>query len=205
MARATFLGPSHSRLLEGAWEIAALPPGLASDPADLETARPEWMPCAGPMPAAAALRAGDAWDIEHPRDFDAEDWWYRCTFTADSAEPVRLRFEGLATVADVWLNGRQILHSESMFVAHSVEIESGLRGENVLALRFHAITPLLGPRRPRPKWRTRLVSHQGLRWYRTSLLGRMPAWCPPVAPVGPWRPILIEAGPLRMEHTDVRA
>ncbi len=78
-----------------------------------------------------------------------------------------------------------------MFVAHTVEIAGGFRGENVLALRFHALTPLLGPRRPRPKWRTRLVSHQGLRWYRTSLLGRMPAWCPPVAPVGPWRPILI--------------
>ena len=199
------LSHNPARPLDGRWELAAVPPGLASDPADLETVRPEWMPCAGPMPAAAALRACDAWDIEHPRDFDAEDWWYRCTFTADFAEPVRLRFEGLATVADVWLNGRQILHSESMFVAHSVEIESGLRGENVLALRFHAITPLLAPRRPRPKWRTRLVSHQGLRWYRTSLLGRMPAWCPPVAPVGPWRPILIEAGPLRMEHTDVRA
>jgi beta-mannosidase len=157
------------------------------------------------MPAAAALRACGRWDLEHPRDFDADDWWYRCTFTADFAGPVRLRFEGLATVADVWLNDRQILHSENMFVAHTVEIPGGLRGANVLALRFHALTPLLGPRRPRPKWRTRLVSHQGLRWYRTSLLGRMPAWCPPVAAVGPWRPILIEAGPLRIEHADVRA
>src|SRR5882724_4845788 len=39
----------------GAWELAALPPGLVADPAELETARPEWMPCAGPMPVAAAL------------------------------------------------------------------------------------------------------------------------------------------------------
>src|SRR6202011_1391315 len=53
--------------------------------------------------------------------------------------------------------------------------------------------------------RTRLVSYQGLRWYRTSLLGRMPGWCPPVAPVGPWRPILIETGALHIEHPDIRA
>ena len=202
---ATTISPTSTRLLEGTWELAALPPGLASEPADLDAAQPEWMPCAGPMPAAAALRACGVWDFEHARDFDADDWWYRCRFTADVDGPVSLRFNGLATVADVWLNSRRILHSESMFVAHAVEIPSGLRGENVLVLRFHALAPLLKPRSPRPKWRTRLVSHQGLRWYRTSLLGRMPAWCPPVAPVGPWRPILIETGPLRVGHADVRA
>jgi len=197
--------PTSTRLLEGNWELAALPPGIASEPVHLDAAQPEWMPCAGPMLAAAALRAGRAWDFEHPRDFDTDDWWYRCRFTVDVDGPVALRFEGLATVADVWLNGRHILHSESMFIANAVEIPSGLRGENVLVLRFHALAPLLKPRSPRPKWRTRLVSHQGLRWYRTSLLGRMPAWCPPVAPVGPWRPILIETGSLRVAHADVRA
>jgi beta-mannosidase len=194
-----------SRLLEGTWEFAALPPGLVSEPMGLDAVQSEWRSCRGPMPAAAALRACGAWDLERPRDFDAEDWWYRCRFTADLARPVALRFEGLATVADVWLNGRHVLHSESMFVSHTVEIADGLRGDNLLELRFHALAPLLVRRRPRPKWRTRLVSHQSLRWYRTSLLGRMPAWCPPVAPVGPWRPILLEAGLLRVEHADVRS
>ena len=67
------------------------------------------------------------------------------------------------------------------------------RDDNELLLRFHALGPLLAARRPRPKWRTGLVAHQQLRWHRTALLGRMPAWCPPVAPVGPWRPILLES------------
>jgi beta-mannosidase len=205
MARWTILCPPRSWPLDGIWEIASLAPGLALDPNGLDAVQPDWMSCPGPMPAAAALRACGRWDLQHPRDFDAEDWWYRCRFKVDFTEAVRLRFEGLATVADVWLNGQHILHAESMFVAHTVKVPDGLRGENVLILRFHALTPLLRPRRPHPKWRARLVSHQGLRWYRTSLLGRMPAWCPPVAPVGPWRPILVEMDSLRIEHADLKA
>jgi beta-mannosidase len=208
MTRARILGFRAARPLDGIWEIAALAPGRATQPRDLDVIQPQWIACDGPLPAAAALRAAGQWDIDQARDFDAEDWWYRCRFVAPAPAiecgAVRLRFEGLATVADVWLNGHHILHSESMFVARAVPIERGLSGDNELVFRFHALSPLLAHSRPRPKWRTKLVSHQSLRWHRTSLLGRMPAWCPPVAPVGPWRPILIETSPLVVEAADLR-
>ena len=157
------------------------------------------------MTAAAALRAAGRWDLNHPRDFDADDWWYRCRFAAPDPETrCRLHFEGLATVADAWLNGTHILRSESMFVATAIDVRGILGADNELVLRFHALGPLLAVRRPRPSWRTGLVVHQQLRWHRTTLLGRIPAWCPPVAPVGPWRPILLEsAGSLRVEEADV--
>jgi beta-mannosidase len=161
--------------LEGTWEIAALAPGLVTDPTQLDAAHPEWMPCAGAMTAAAALRACGAWNLEQPRDFDADDWWYRCRFSPDVDGPFALRFEGLATVADVWLNGHHILHSESMFIAHTVDVAPGVSRTWELVLRFHALLPLLAPRRPRPQWRTRLVSHQVLRWYRTSRRSRRSA------------------------------
>lgn len=123
---------------------------------------------------------------------------------SDTASFGRLVFEGLATVADAWLNGTHILHSENMFVANAVNVSGLLRDENELRLRFHALTPLLATARPRPRWRTALVSHQQLRWYRTTLLGRMPAWCPAVAPVGPWRPIRLEAAsPITVDDADV--
>jgi beta-mannosidase len=207
MARARLIGSGAARPLGGAWSIAAVAPGRARTPADLEALALDWIPCEGPVPAAAALRAAGRWDLDRPRDFDAEEWWYRCRFeTSDPDARPRLRFEGLATVADVWLNGTHILHSESMFVAHAVDAGGLLREENDLVLRFHALGPLLAARRPRPNWRTGLVAHQQLRWHRTSLLGRIPAWCPPVAPVGPWRPVLLEpASPLRVERADVRA
>jgi beta-mannosidase len=193
MARARMLGARSAQPLGGSWQVAALAPAPAATPADLDDLRPSWIDCDGPMPAAAALRAAGRWDVDRPRDFDAEDWWYRCRFScAQIGEPVRLRFDGLATVVDVWLNGRCILHSESMFATHSVDVEHGFAPDNELFLHVQALAPLLASHKSRPRWRTRMVSHQALRWYRTTLLGRCPGWCPPVAPVGPWRPIEIE-------------
>jgi beta-mannosidase len=204
MARARILGARAARPLDGTWEIASLAAGLATTPDDLGLLHPEWIACDGPMPAAAALHACGRWDLDRPRDFDADDWWYRCRFSSTAIhEPVRLRLEGLATIADVWLNGEHILHSDNMFVAHTVDVR--LREDNEIVFKFHALGPLLGSRRPRPRWRTRLIAHQALRWHRTSLLGRIPAWCPPVAPVGPWRPILIDPSPLRIEQAYLRA
>jgi beta-mannosidase len=205
MARARTLGAGTARPIGGSWAIAAAPPGRAQSPSDLDDLDLDWIPCDGPMPVAAALRAAGRWALDHPRDFDAEEWWYRCRFPIrDPGARTRLRFEGLATIADVWLNGTHILRSDSMFLAHAVAVDTPCV-DNDLVIRFQALAPLLAVRRPRPNWRTGLVAHQQLRWHRTTLLGRIPAWCPPVAPVGPWRPVLLEpADPLRVERADVR-
>src|SRR4051812_42753153 len=123
MARARILGSRGRRLLDRRWEIAAVSPGVAAEPSDLDHIAPQWIECSAAMTVAAALRETGRWDIDHSRDFDAYDWWYRCRFPfTESSEGVRLRFGGLATVADVWLNGHHILHSESMFLAHTVRV-----------------------------------------------------------------------------------
>lgn len=206
MARARIAGSRTARPVGGAWAIAVGTAGRIERPADLQSLPLDWIPCPGPMPAAAALRAAGRWDLDHPRDFDADEWWYRCRFAvADPAARLRLRFEGLATVADAWLNATHILRSNSMFVEHTVRVDGLLRDDNELLLRFHPLLPLLAPRSPRAKWRTSLVAHQQLRWHRTTLLGRMPGWCPPIAPVGPWRAILIQPGsPIDVEGADIR-
>lgn len=182
-------GRTSAPALQGDWALAALPPGRASSPLELEDAQPEWTSCPGPLTVAAALRAAGKWNASDSRDFDAEDWWFRCRFTTPNEAAATLRFDGLATVADAWLNGVHLLHSENMFVRHEAPAVGLRSGANELLLRFHALTPLLAPRKPRPRWKTRLVTHQSLRWYRTTLLGRIPEWCPPIAPVGPWRTV----------------
>jgi len=158
--------------------------------------------------AASALRASGAWDFGTKRAFDAAEWWLRCRFDAEAAAPAEalvLRLDGLATLADVWLNGEHLLTSDNMFHAHVVDVTLRVREHNEIAIRFKSLTAALAQRRPRPRWRTRLVDQQQLRWFRTTLLGRIPGWTPPVAAVGAWRPITLERRTgLSVEELDVQ-
>ena len=153
----------------------------------------EWWPLSVPGTAASALRDvpgvdPDGWD------YDARDWWFRARFSAAAGRFI-FRAGGLATMADVWLNGAHVLHSENMFRKHAVEVECA-DGDNELVLRCGALTPVLQRRFPRPRWRTLVTAHRNLRWIRTSLIGRTPGWTLTPAVVGPWRPVeLLPAGP----------
>jgi beta-mannosidase len=149
-----------------------------------------------PGTVASSLRADGSWSLDSAaRNFDAEEWWYRTRFQAQPAaagESVILGFDGLATLAEVWLNGAPLLNSTNMFVAHHCDVGALLRGDNELLIRFASLDAHLQPRRPRPRWRTPMVRQQQLRWVRTTLLGRTPGWSPAAAPVGPWRPVWLE-------------
>lgn len=69
------------------------------------------------------------------------EWWYRTAFVPDPAwrtKHVELVFDGLDTLATVYLNGRLIARSENMHVGVRCEVGGKLRwGErNVLAVRL---------------------------------------------------------------------
>jgi len=200
-------------VLTDGWTCAATAPDAADGPAALEGLSPRWFAAVVPGTAAAALRAAGAWTLGDVHDFDAEDWWWRCRFVADRAAEGDLqrllRFEGLATIAEVWLNGELLARSENMFRALVVDVSARLRDdvENELVVCCRALRPRLAPpRRPRPRWKTRLVADQAMRWFRTALFGRMPGWCPDVAPVGPWRPVTLESrGAVAVRGVRVRA
>jgi beta-mannosidase len=80
-----------------------------------------------------------------------------------------------------------------MFLPHRVDVTALLRDDNELAITFGSLDRSLALRRPRPRWKTRLVDKQGLRWIRTTLLGRIPAWTPAAPAVGPWGPVVLES------------
>ncbi|HVY44584.1 MAG TPA: hypothetical protein VHB21_01845, partial [Minicystis sp.] len=109
---------------------------------------------------------------------------------ADADEERALVFEGLATLADAWIDGEHVLASESMFVAHEVPLSSA--GEHELVLRFRSLDAALAAKKPGPRWRVPMVETQKLRFVRTTLLGRTPGWTPPVPPVGPYRAVFVE-------------
>lgn len=173
------------------WRAAATAPDLCAGPLDgLEAL--EWHESRVPGTAAAALSRSGRWRHDEPHDFDAEDWWFRTRFQAGPAgtgEEALLLLDGIATVAEVYLNGERILDSESMFARHELNVGDRLREDgNELAICCRALGPRLQPRRrPRARWRTRLVREKNLRFFRTMLLGRAPGFAPGPAAVGPWR------------------
>jgi beta-mannosidase len=182
--------------LSAGWEIAASAPDAVAAPDDSAFGGLSWLPASAAGTVASILRAAGTWSFLSGRRFDAEDWWYRLRWVpAESLvgpNRVSLGFDGLATVADAWLNGKHLLSSGNMFVGHVVDDVALPSGENELVLRFRALDTLLQARRARPRWRAPMVENQQLRWFRTTLLGRVPGWSPPVAPVGPWRPIWLQ-------------
>lgn len=130
--------------------------------------------------------------LKSPQRYDTEEYRFRCRFPATPAadgEQLILRFGGIATVADVTLNGVAILSSTSMFARHEVDVTHLLAEENELVIHCRPLQKALQAKRPRPRWRTKVVAEQQLRWFRTTLLGRAPGFAPHPEPVGPWRPV----------------
>jgi len=168
-----------------------------------------WLPIAELMPAGAALRQLGLWSLDGPpRAFDSSDWWYRVEFDSpghDADERIVLGFDGLATLASVWLNNKPLLASGNMFIAHESDVTDLLQpSHNELLIRFGALDHELAQRRKRPRWRVPMLAQQQLRWFRTTLLGRTPGWSPPAAVVGPWKDIWLERrGPLDAADVDV--
>src|SRR4051812_6287532 len=137
-------------------------------------------------------RADLEWQREMPYepDADAYDWWFRTQFAGDGEV---LRFGGIATVSEVFLNGELVLESASMFEQHELDVSGRLREHNTLLICCRALKPLLAVgRKPRARWRTQLVYDGNLRWFRTMLLGRAPGFAPGPPVVGPWRPVTLE-------------
>jgi beta-mannosidase len=182
----------HEHLpLDTGWGAVATSPGATDR--RLEGLDDLLLPATVPGTAAATLLANG--QRIAGRDLDDEDWWFRCRFEAPQTDPdteTVLRLDGLATLAEVWLNGEHVLSSDNMFVRHELPVGPLLQRSNELVVGFRALARDLATKRPRPRWRTRLVAHQNLRFVRTTLLGRIAAFAPEPAPVGPWAPISLE-------------
>ncbi len=179
-------------LVDG-WEMAST--ANPATPATLHGLR--FIPARVPGTVASNLREQGAWRMGDEVRFDASEHWFRCAFDSEPPEPgeeIILRLGGIATIAGVWLNGEEILKSDSMFAAHDVDVSALMRDHNELLIVCRPLSPALRERRrqqPALRWRTRVVAEQQLRWYRTTLLGRAPGFAREPEPVGPWRPVTL--------------
>lgn len=159
-----------------AWENAA-----ACDCATQASA--DWIPANFPGTVAQSLAQAGRYDSQSPRALHDSDFWYRGTVSGQGK--YLLEFAGLATIAEVYLDGRHLATSSSMFLPLRLNIE--LHGASVLHLAFRSLhTHLERIKPPRARWRAAMIPRQALRAVRTTLLGQMPSWCPEIHAIGPW-------------------
>ncbi len=187
---------NHRVELRDGWQFAAAPAGSGPEHAQ----QWNWLSASLPGTAASALRDAGLWNWDDTRKLDAEDFWWRIAINESGA--LVLGFDGIATLADVWLDGKCVLSSDNMFVRHEVPVD--LHGSHELLIRCRALAPELARKRPRPRWRVPMLRDQQLRWFRTSLLGRTPGWSPACPPIGPWRPVWIERRALHARNSRLR-
>lgn len=182
------------------WELALTPPGACAGPA--EAARlTDWIPATAPGTAAQALAAAGRWPADAPGPLHDKDVWWRTALAPGG--PRTLVCDGLATLAEVWLDETRLFASRSMFQPVRAALPAGDGG--TLWLCFRALAPALLAKGPRARWRPRMIEGQGLRLVRTTLLGHMPGWAPAIDVVGPWREVRLEEdGPVRLERVSLQ-
>jgi beta-mannosidase len=130
---------------------------------------------------------------------EEKDWWYSRTFHLSDDEigdRVEIVFDGLDTLADIWINGQHVGSSRNALVPWRADITSQVQtGENLVVVRVDT----------------------GLRWARRQDLSRYGArassadadqarivlrrsafstgwdWSPNIATCGIWRPVRVES------------
>ncbi|TCU16471.1 glycosyl hydrolase 2 galactose-binding domain-containing protein [Rhizobium sullae] len=200
--RLASVGAEEVLLSEG-WNLVLTEPGTCATPRDIP---PSSKFIAAPVPGtvADALERAGLFDRENPEPLNTKDAWYVCRLFDVVPGDAILRFEGLATLCHVFLNGQEILFSESMFAAHEIPVT--LVGGDDVALCFRALGPRLTEPGARARWRPQMIVPQGLKNVRTTLLGYMPGWCPEIHAVGPWRPItLVRRSVMSIDNVSIRA
>jgi len=190
----TLLTP-HRDSLNKNWSLFRAKPDQYAEPADYDLNSINTVDAIVPGTVAMSVNGSSPQCWTPDIDYDDYDWWYQHNFETEltnSEQKKYLCFDGLATLCDIWLNGEKILTSNNMFRAYRIEIGQLIRESNNLVLVFRSVTQNLKEKRARPKWKTKLVENQQMRWIRSTVLGHVSVWTPPVKAVGPWKNIYFE-------------
>lgn len=190
---------SNIVLLNSNWTLFKSSPNQHQSPCEFNWSDQKLISTSVPSTVAMAIN-GQSPDCWHPEnDYDHFDWWYRVTIGdlgrdnrfPDSDCPL-LCFDGLATLCEVWLNKEPILTSNNMFRGYSVKLAQNLKPGDQLTLVFRSISNFLKEKKPKPRWKTKLVENQQMRWIRSTVLGHVSVWTPPIKAIGPWRKIYLQ-------------
>ena len=166
------------------WQMIGTAPGAWESPSDVGRDAPGWIAACVPGTVTQALIA--AHGLVGDADVDGSDWWFCGTVGDTSAHdgPWRLSFDGVATISELYVPRHEPMHSIGMWRAHELVVDQLTSGTTIF-VACRALAPRLRTRRrPAARWRSYLVPDGELRWWRTSLVGRIPSWSPAPPAVG---------------------
>jgi beta-mannosidase len=190
--------------LHHGWQLAC--PRWLVPPARLGCSRLDWLDASVPGHVHTDLLAAGVIADPFARLFelgcqwvDAESWTYRLkfSFTPDDALPRRvLRFDGLDTVARVWLDGEKLAEHDNMFVPLELDVTERLTpGPHELSVEFE---PAAAVGRER---RARYFASEGLKenvvrfdegaFVRKAQYMYGWDWGPRLVSAGIWRPVTL--------------
>ncbi len=138
---------------------------------------------------------------DDPAPLHGQDHWFRVRFHGQGWET--LRFQGLATLAEVWLNGRKVLSSDNMFTSH--EVDAQLELDNELFICFRALDPVLAKSGSAGRWRPRMITPSSLRNVRPPCLDTCRVGAPRSCGQALARCRRVRHGSISVKSTDVRA
>ncbi|HEX5100679.1 MAG TPA: hypothetical protein VFV94_14315 [Polyangiaceae bacterium] len=190
--------------LHEGWQLAC--PHWLEAKGSLGYSRLEWLPAQVPGYVHTDLTAAGV--IADPfvelkelgaQWIDAERWSYRTlfTFTPDAALPVRLlRFDGLDTIASVWLDGIKLGESENMFLALELDVSERLApGTHELRIDFEPAVAVGRERRAR-YLASEGLAHDVVRFDERAFVRKAQYmygwdWGPRLVSAGIWRPVTL--------------
>ncbi|MFA5238543.1 MAG: sugar-binding domain-containing protein [Phycisphaerae bacterium] len=188
--------------LTGKWEFKEYP-ASARRMRDLDSA--DWLetnvPCSvfGSLIAAGRIKQSDI-DAQ-PEEFgwvSEKPWIYRKVFDATdellNSDRVELVFDGLDTIADIWLNDKLIGKTNNMFVPFRFDVTKFLKaGNNSLLVKFESATQYAKRLMDRYTTFSESDFNNPYRVYiRKAQYQFGWDWCPPLPGCGIWRAVHLE-------------
>ena len=137
------------------------------------------------------------------------EYEYRTVFSVGDdicgKDRVLLRFEGIDTLADVFLNGERLGYADNMHRTWEYDVKSVLRkGENTLSVEFHSPTEYIRARYEEKRLDGTSDAMRGFPYLRKAHCMFGWDWGPRLPGVGLWRPVsLVGYDTARIDSTYV--
>jgi len=144
---------------------------------------------------------------------DDVEWLYRCSFKGRPRTRARLVFQGLDTLADIYLNGELVATHDDFFLSEVVDVSQKLKDDNVLVLHFHNVKGALASLTMPADWEGQMLRCKLIRKpvhdFIPEAVGEASEYQganPSFTPVGIYRDVLLVYPDQReIEESDLRA